>query len=179
MELNKRNIEDYIDRFMEGETTNAEEQAIYRFFRTGDVPPHLMGYAPMFAWYEEGMQENSEPCPTDRSGQAKKRRPGLHSLHIPIAALSASIAAMIVVCMGLGLLFYSDSENPVLVDEQACYEGSYIEVGGKRITDIEQIFPLILEEQAAAERKEKLAEQRIREMEKKEKQVKEKELMVN
>lgn len=31
MELNKRNIEDYINRFLEGETTNAEEQAIYRF----------------------------------------------------------------------------------------------------------------------------------------------------
>ncbi len=52
MELDKRNIEEYINRFLEGETTNAEEQAIYRFFHTGDVPSHLMGYAPMFAWYE-------------------------------------------------------------------------------------------------------------------------------
>ena len=56
MELDKRNIEEYINRFLEGETTNAEEQAIYRFFHTGDVPSHLMGYAPMFAWYEGGMQ---------------------------------------------------------------------------------------------------------------------------
>ena len=37
MELDKRNIEEYINRFLEGETTNAEEQAIYRFFHTGDV----------------------------------------------------------------------------------------------------------------------------------------------
>ena len=35
MELDKRNIEEYINRFLEGETTNAEEQAIYRFFHTG------------------------------------------------------------------------------------------------------------------------------------------------
>lgn len=42
MELDKRNIEEYINRFLEGETTNAEEQAIYRFFHTGDVPSHLM-----------------------------------------------------------------------------------------------------------------------------------------
>ena len=41
MELDKRNIEEYINRFLEGETTNAEEQAIYRFFHTGDVPSHL------------------------------------------------------------------------------------------------------------------------------------------
>ena len=61
MELDKRNIEEYINRFLEGETTNAEEQAIYRFFHTGDVPSHLMGYAPMFAWYEGGMQGEPKP----------------------------------------------------------------------------------------------------------------------
>ncbi len=43
MELDKRNIEEYINRFLEGETTNAEEQAIYRFFHTGDVPSHPDG----------------------------------------------------------------------------------------------------------------------------------------
>ena len=29
MELDKRNIEEYINRFLEGETTNDEAQAIY------------------------------------------------------------------------------------------------------------------------------------------------------
>lgn len=67
MELDKRNIEEYINRFLEGETTNAEEQAIYRFFHTGDVPSHLMGYAPMFAWYEGGMQ--GEPGMLQPDGQ--------------------------------------------------------------------------------------------------------------
>ena len=41
MEVTKNNIEEYIRRFMEGETTNAEEQAIYRFFRAEEVPEHL------------------------------------------------------------------------------------------------------------------------------------------
>lgn len=31
MELTNKNIEEYINRFLDGETTNAEEQAIYRF----------------------------------------------------------------------------------------------------------------------------------------------------
>ena len=52
MELTNKNIEEYINRFLDGETTNAEEQAIYRFFCTGNVPAHLKEYAPMFAWYE-------------------------------------------------------------------------------------------------------------------------------
>ena len=41
MELDKRNIEEYINRFLEGETTNAEEQAIYRFFHTAVSYTHL------------------------------------------------------------------------------------------------------------------------------------------
>ena len=52
MELTNKNIEEYINRFLDGETTNAEEQAIYRFFCTGNVPAHLKEYAPMFAWYD-------------------------------------------------------------------------------------------------------------------------------
>ena len=175
MEVNKKNIEDYINRFLEGETTNAEEQAIYRFFRMGDVPPRLKEYVPMFAWYEGGMQGEPEPNPMEESKPEKKP----FGLRIPIAAWSAGIAAMLVVTLGLGLLFYSDNEVPVHSEDWACYEGSYIEVGGKRITDIKQILPLILEEQAAAEQKEKLAEQHVRELEKREKQVREKELMIN
>lgn len=175
MEIDKRNIEDYINRFLEGETTNAEEQAIYRFFRTGDVPPHLVEYAPMFAWYEGGMQGEPGEQRVEEPRHIKKHK----RLNIPIAALSAGIAAMVVVFLGLGLLFYSDNDAPGNMEDWACYEGSYIEVGGKRITDIKQILPLLLEEQAAAEHKERLAEQRIREMEKKEKQVKEKEMVVN
>lgn len=176
MELNKSNIEDYIDRFLEGETTNIEEQAIYRFFGTGDVPSHLKKYAPMFAWYEGGMQGEPQPVlPEEASKPGKKHL----RLQIPIAVWSAGIAAMVVVALGLGLMFYSENSKPIHAEDWSCYEGSYIEVGGKRLTDIKQILPLILEEQAAAEQKEKLAEQRIREMEKKEKKVKEKETMVN
>lgn len=81
MELDKRNIEEYINRFLEGETTNAEEQAIYRFFHTGDVPSHLMGYAPMFAWYEGGMQ--GEPGMSQPDGQEEVAG-GKRSEKIPV-----------------------------------------------------------------------------------------------
>lgn len=175
MELTKKNVEEYISRFMDGETDNAEEQALYRFFRKGNVPEHLKEYAPMFAWYEEGMP--GEPGQTVAEKPTTRKRPLL--LRFPAAAWSAGIAAMIVVAAGLGLLFYSDKGQDARAGEWACYEGSYIEVGGKRLTDIKQILPLILKEQAVAEEKERLAEQRIREMEKKEKWVKEKEQMAN
>ena len=119
MELDKRNIEEYINRFLEGETTNAEEQAIYRFFHTGDVPSHLMGYAPMFAWYEGGMQ--GEPGMSQPDGQEEvaggKRsekvpvvgKEGFYQ-RIPVAVWSAGIAAMMVIALGLGLIFYSENQ---------------------------------------------------------------------
>ena len=72
MELTNKNIEEYINRFLDGETTNAEEQAIYRFFCTGNVPAHLKEYAPMFAWYEGGMQ--GEPKPQAMEDTSRKEK---------------------------------------------------------------------------------------------------------
>ena len=83
MKLTQKNIEEYIDRFLEGETTNDEERAIYRFFREEKVPVHLQEYAPMFAWYEGGMQEETVIT--------KKR------FHLPIEVWSIGIAAMITI----------------------------------------------------------------------------------
>ena len=75
MELTNKNITDYIDRFMEGETTNEEEQAIYRYFRSADVPKHLEAYKPMFAWYEQGMPDKSSNRHRADSDLPKKRFP--------------------------------------------------------------------------------------------------------
>ena len=187
MELDKRNIEEYINRFLEGETTNAEEQAIYRFFHTGDVPSHLMGYAPMFAWYEGGMQ--GEPGMSQPDGQEEvaggKRsekvpvvgKEGFYQ-RIPIAVWSAGIAAMMVIALGLGLIFYSENQAGGS-GEWSCYEGSYVEVGGKRISDVKQIMPCIIETLEEAERVEKLAQERVEEICRSEKEIEEKELLVS
>ena len=100
MELDKRNIEEYINRFLEGETTNAEEQAIIVSSYRG-CTSHLMGYAPMFAWYEGGMQ--GEPGMSQPDGQEEvaggKRsekvpvvgKEGFYQ-RIPVAVWSAGIA---------------------------------------------------------------------------------------
>ena len=173
MELDKRNIEEYINRFLEGETTNAEEQAIYRFFHTGDVPSHLMGYAPMFAWYEGGMQGEPGMLQPDgqkevAGGKKSEKVPvvGKESFYqrIPIAVWSAGIAAMMVIALGLGFIFYSENQADGS-GEWSCYEGSYVEVGGKRISDVERV--------------EKLAQERVEEIHRSEKEIEEKELLVS
>ena len=171
MELTKNNIEEYVARFMEGETTQAEEQAIYRFFRTSEVPAHLKEYAPMFAWYEGGMEGTPEEAMRKHAPEGH-RKPLLR--RIPLAAWSAGIAAMLVIAFGLGTLLYTDTD-----DEWACYEGSYIKVNGKCITDLKQIMPLLLAEQTKLEKQERLAEQRIRELDEREKYIREQEMKVN
>ena len=148
MEVTKNNIEEYIRRFMEGETTNAEEQAIYRFFRTEEVPEHLKPYTEMFAWYEEGMPEEELSKP---KAQALWKR-------IPLEIWSTGIAAMLVVGIGLGIvLSFGDNQH----EDWSCYEGSYVEVDGKRITDIETILPIILETLKGAEEIEQRTEARL------------------
>ena len=150
MELTKKNIEEYIHRFMEGETTLAEEQAIYRFFRSGDVPEHLKVYAPMFAWYEEGMPEEKKMEDSTIKRNTFWKR-------IPLGVWSMGIAAMLVIGIGLGILSGLDND---MDNEWSCYEGSYVMINGKRITDEKKIMPIILETMAEAERMEKQMEER-------------------
>ena len=150
MELTKKNIEEYIHRFMEGETTLAEEQAIYRFLRSGDVHEHHKVYAPMFAWYEEGMPEEKKMEDSTIKRNTFWKR-------IPLGVWSMGVAAMLVIGIGLGVLSGLDKD---MEDEWSCYEGSYVEVNGKRITDVKEIMPVILETLAEAERMEKQMEDR-------------------
>ena len=148
MEVTKNNIEEYIHRFMEGETTNAEEQVIYRFFRAKEVPEHLKPYTEMFAWYEEGMPE--EELSKSKAQPLWKR--------IPLEIWSTGIAAMLVIGIGLGIvLSFGDNQH----EDWSCYEGSYVEVDGKRITDIETILPIILETLKGAEEIEQRTEARL------------------
>ena len=158
MEVTKKNIEEYIRRFMEGETTNAEEQAIFRFFRTGDVPEHLKSYTEMFAWYENGMPEE------------ELSKPKVQPLwkRLPLEIWSMGIAAMLVIGIGLGIILSFDNAQ---CEEWACYEGSYVEVNGKRITDIETIMPIILETLAEAEEIEKDVEKRLAEAQRTEEEI--------
>ena len=165
MEITNKNIEEYIQRFMEGETTNGEEQAIYRFFHTEEVPEHLKPYTDMFAWYEESMPEEKLPKPQARP--LWKR--------IPLELWSMGIAAMVVIGIGLGIILsFGNSTN----EEWSCYEGSYVEVNGKRFTDIETIMPIILETLAEAEAIEKGIEERLAEIQRTEEEIEKREEIV-
>ena len=149
MELTSKNIEEYIRRFMDGETTNDEEQAIYRYFRTQRVPAHLKSYQAMFAWYEQGMPQ--EPA-------TKKR-----CFRFAVEVWSAGLVAMLV--LGIGLSCFSFLEGTTTKsDEWACYKGSYVVINGKRNSNINEIMPQILTTLKQAEETEKRMQERLDEI---------------
>ena len=67
-------IQQLIDKYMNGQTTVDEEQLIARYFRTAtDVPDSLKPYRDMFAYFDEGMPLGTLPEFDGSSGQADTR----------------------------------------------------------------------------------------------------------
>ena len=50
-----KSIEDLLDRFFEGRTSNEEERVLYEFFARPDIPAHLERYREVFGYFESGI----------------------------------------------------------------------------------------------------------------------------
>lgn len=67
-------IQQLIDKYMNGQTTVDEEQLIARYFRTAtDVPDSLKPYRDMFAYFDDGMPLGALPEFDGSAGQADTR----------------------------------------------------------------------------------------------------------
>ena len=51
MKMNNKEIKKLIERFLDGDTTPAEERRIYAFFARHRYAGDLERYRPMFEWY--------------------------------------------------------------------------------------------------------------------------------
>ncbi len=58
-----RHIRTTIARFLDGETSVAEEKELYNFFRLPDIPADLKQYQPMFNWYASLGDSHDEAAP--------------------------------------------------------------------------------------------------------------------
>jgi len=100
MELDK--IENILEKYFQGETTIAEENQLKEYFSSPNVAQHLEQYKPMFGYFSQVKEQKStQKIPL----QTKKRN---------VAWLS--IAASVVVLLGIGTYFYvSDRTTPPVV----------------------------------------------------------------
>jgi len=146
MKVNKQNVKEWVEQFLDGRTTNAEEQELYQFFSKNDIPEEMKKYKEMFQWYREGMRT---PLPTKTQKQSKRLFPIL---------LRISIAAIVILVCGISLRLYIPKES----SKYSCYEGSYIIRNGEKITDLPTIMPILQKTMKEADEKEAYAENVIK-----------------
>lgn len=118
-----KHIENLIERFFEGTTTNKEEKELYAFFNHQDIPPHLEPYLSVFNYFDkeleqELLQEKSIQMPANPKEKPDK----------PFIFLM-SIAAVI-----FAFLIFKSFSPPEENTEIA--QGSYIKENGNKITDL-------------------------------------------
>lgn len=104
-------IQQLIDKYMNGQTTVDEEQLIARYFRNAtDVPDSLKPYRDMFAYFDDGMPLGALPEFDGSAGQADTRvapdsskvvAPRRHSLRMAAwwsgaAAVAAAVALLLI-----------------------------------------------------------------------------------
>lgn len=113
MQLNNdRQIEQLLERFFEGETSNAEEQDLYRFFARKDLSESWKSYRPLFNYFETGI--------TREENELKKRRPAHKIISIRyylIAGLLIAASFLFILVLNNQSGMESDDFNP--------YAGSY------------------------------------------------------
>lgn len=119
--IDKNNAGEWVEKFLEGQTTTNEEQELYSFFANGPVPRHLKKYRPMFAWYAGGM-----------AGEPPRPKKVVMHRWQPVA-VAASVLLAFAVSAGLWM-----KNTPYKYES---LEGSYIVRNGHKITDIERILP--------------------------------------
>jgi len=144
LHIDINNVELYIDRFMEGETSNDEEKELYRFFATEkDLPQHIAQYREMFAYFESGLDESLSAQALTEAEHSTAKVVQLKPVDTKkpkkrIFMFATSIAASIVLIFGISFgLLKNDA------DELYTYEGSYVMQNGKRVTDKETLKLMI------------------------------------
>ena len=106
-------IENLLERFFEGETSNVEEQELYAFFARPDLPEHLKPYKPVFGYFETGIAREVEE--ENSSKQVRK---------VPFYKKWLWIGTAVAASLLLFLLF--NKEDRKQEDDFNPYAGSYI-----------------------------------------------------
>ncbi len=120
------NAADYVNRFLNGSTTPAEEKALYAFFAHAHrLPEELEQYRMMFAWYAAGMPGTPEEF-------AAGYRSHTHRMRRTEWRLWGSSAAAAVALLVAGGYLFMHRPN-ALPDGYEAYRGSYVMVDGHRV----------------------------------------------
>lgn len=145
-------IENLVERFFEGQTSNEEERVLYEFFARPDIPAHLERYREVFGYFERGIALELGEALEWR--MPAKRSPDKRKIGWAIAV--CAVASLLLLLLNTVFMNPDASFNP--------YEGSYIVRNGVVVTDIEKIRPELESLSRAMDAREKDADRLLREV---------------
>lgn len=116
-----------VTKLFDGDTTVAEEKELYAYFRRKNIPADLEAERATIMWMASGLD--------DAAVVTMRKQPMLN-----IVRICAAVAAIIVVSVS-ALSIHVWSNRP----DYSEYKGSYAIINGKKISDIEKIYPLLIE----------------------------------
>ncbi|MCZ8090486.1 hypothetical protein [Flavobacterium sp.] len=93
-------IEKLVEKYFEGETSIAEEKELKTYFSSTDVAQHLEQYKPVFGYFSQAKQEQFTATISLKSKRKQKRLAWL------------SVAASLVVMLGIGFFAYQNTSDP-------------------------------------------------------------------
>ena len=126
--LSEDKINILIDRFMAGETSNAEEARLMDYFRSQDLPPAHQQLRYMMMFYDNRLTEPKAVA------EPTIRRSRFHLRRWQWISSAAAVALIVTVAVS----FMQRQQQPT---EYLVYSGSYIIRDGKKMTDIPTILP--------------------------------------
>lgn len=116
----REHIKALVEKFLDGRTTLAEEQALYDYFASDNIPQEWHDLKAMFAWYSEGMPEDKLPR------TSKQRKQSHTKWWVAIGGVAAAAIALIITL--------TPQRQRVNI-----YEGSYTIVQGVYCDNIDEI----------------------------------------
>ena len=108
MNNEKEHISNLLERFMNGESTLAEEELLSRYFATHEVDAEWEPYKQMFAYFDSGMADEAQPAAAKEAEQAPQ--PNVVRLRWLRVAAAAVVALLL--ATGLWHLFGGSNELP-------------------------------------------------------------------
>ena len=108
MNNEKEHISNLLERFMNGESTLAEEELLSRYFATHEVDAEWEPYKQMFAYFDSGMADAAKPAAAKEAEQAPQ--PNVVRLRWLRVAVAAAVALLF--ATGLWHLFDGSDELP-------------------------------------------------------------------
>jgi len=140
MKLTRKNIEEYIERFLDGRTTCAEERALYEYFRNEDIPSEWEYLRKAFDYFENGMrEEKTGEVSFAEPARQPKRRSGMAAWRPPRKAARWCAAASAAIIAATGTWIAVSHDEGAANDVESLYDGSYMILNGEYCNDVEEM----------------------------------------